>query len=98
MPTTKSYHSYLIESLKNPTEAAAYLNAALEEGDTELLLLAIKNVAEANSSTTNFSQTAQLNQNNLSQMLSHTELHKLGTLLDALGLKLTIAVKETKSV
>lgn len=86
MPTTKSYYSYLIESLKDPTEAAAYLNATLEEGDTELLLLAIKNVAEANNSTTN-SHLAQLNK------AESSELHKLGTLLDAMGLKLTIAVK-----
>jgi DNA-binding phage protein len=87
MPTTKSYHSYLIESLKDPTEAAAYLNATLEERDTELLLLAIKNVAEANSSTTSFSQTAQLNK------AESSELHRLGTLLDTLGLKLIIALK-----
>lgn len=47
------YHTELIESLKDHAHAVAYLNAALEEnlkGDAEsqkLLLMALKNVAEA---------------------------------------------------
>ena len=36
MSKTKSYHSFLIESLKDPNEAVAYLNAALEEQDPQL--------------------------------------------------------------
>ena len=47
MSTYKSYHSYLIESLKDPLEAAAYLDAVLEDGDFDHILLALKNVAEA---------------------------------------------------
>ncbi len=47
MPTHKPYHSYLIESLKDPAEAAAYLDAVLEDNDFEHFLLALKNVAEA---------------------------------------------------
>jgi hypothetical protein len=31
MPTYKSYHSYLIESLKDPLEAAAYLACIIHE-------------------------------------------------------------------
>jgi DNA-binding phage protein len=46
MPTHKSYHSYLIESLKDPAEAA-YLDAVLEDSDLEHILLALKNVEEA---------------------------------------------------
>ncbi|HXG17968.1 MAG TPA: hypothetical protein VNN62_02685 [Methylomirabilota bacterium] len=46
----KSYQATLMESLKDPEEAAAYLNAALEEHTEdaeELFLLALRNVAEA---------------------------------------------------
>ncbi len=32
---------------RTPCEAAAYLNAAIEEGDREFFLLALRNVAEA---------------------------------------------------
>jgi hypothetical protein len=47
MTTHKSYQSYLIESLKDPAEAAAYLDAVLEDGILEHIVLALKNVAEA---------------------------------------------------
>ena len=42
------YRETLIESLKDPAEAIAYLRAALEEDDMpEVFLLALRNVAEA---------------------------------------------------
>jgi len=41
------YQSYLIESLKNPEEAAGYLNAALEGKDISVFLLALQNVIQA---------------------------------------------------
>lgn len=44
-----NYQDYLIESLKNPEEAAGYLNAALEGGDIEVFLLALRNVILAQS-------------------------------------------------
>ncbi|MEW6237978.1 MAG: hypothetical protein AB1656_21525 [Candidatus Omnitrophota bacterium] len=47
IPPFVDYHSLLIEDLRNPQEAAAYLNAALEDGHIELLMMAIQNVAEA---------------------------------------------------
>jgi hypothetical protein len=52
MARSKNYHDELIKSLKDHDEAIAYLNAALEEslkGDEEsqeLLLIALRNVAE----------------------------------------------------
>jgi DNA-binding phage protein len=51
MPTHKPYHSYLIESLKDPAEASAYLDAVLEDGDLQHILLALKNVIEAHRSS-----------------------------------------------
>ena len=47
---TVSYHEGLLESLKDPEEAIAYLNAALEDGDQEVILLAWRDVLEANPS------------------------------------------------
>ncbi len=94
-------NTFAIESLKDPNEAAAYLNAALEKGDSQLFLVAIRNVATAYGGITTLLEKAKLNQENLYQMLSQAEnqkLHDLSTLLDTLGLKLTIAVKEPESV
>ncbi|MEW6238100.1 MAG: hypothetical protein AB1656_22150 [Candidatus Omnitrophota bacterium] len=45
---SEPYQPHLLEALRDPCEAAEYLNAVLEEGDVNLLLLALKNVAEAN--------------------------------------------------
>ena len=47
MPKTKNYQEELIEDLKDPSEAANYLNAALEDADPEVFLLALRDVAEA---------------------------------------------------
>lgn len=47
MSTSRSYHSYLIESLKDPQEAAAYLDAVLDDGSFEEVRSALTNVAEA---------------------------------------------------
>lgn len=47
MPKNVSYHTYLIESLKDPKEASAYFKAVLEEGDVEIIQKAINNLIEA---------------------------------------------------
>jgi hypothetical protein len=44
---TKSYQESLRERLRDPNKVMAYLNAALEEEDKELFLLALRNVADA---------------------------------------------------
>ncbi len=47
MTKTTEYQKDLIEALKDPSEAAAYMNAAIEEGDHEIFRLAANNVAES---------------------------------------------------
>ena len=96
MPTHKSYHCYLIESLKNPTEAAAYLDAVLEDSDLEHIVLALKNVAEARGSLVELSTQIGSNWENFHQLLAQRELPELLTiteLLNELGLKLSVTVK-----
>jgi DNA-binding phage protein len=44
---TKSYRDSLLESLKDQAEAAAYLDAALEDEGSRIFLLALRDVAEA---------------------------------------------------
>ena len=88
-----TYQEDLIESLKDPREAAAYLNAAIEDGDRALFLLALRNVAEAHGGMSAVSQKAQLNRESLYRMLSkkgNPEIKSIFTLLESMGLKLTI--------
>jgi DNA-binding phage protein len=97
MPTYKSYHSYLIESLKDPLEAAAYLDAVIEDGDFEHILLALKNVAEAQQDITNNSKNNKLNLDLNSQLFPNqqpSELMTIAKLLNQLGLKLSVTVQE----
>ena len=96
MPTYKSYHSYLIESLKDPLEAAAYLDAVIEDGDFEHILLALKNVAEAQQDITNNSKNNKLNLDLNPQLLLNqqpSELMTIAKLLNQLGLKLSVTVQ-----
>ena len=47
MEKETNYEKDLLERLKNPEFAAAYLNEILEDNDTDLLLLALRRVAKA---------------------------------------------------
>ena len=100
MPTHKSYHSYLIESLKDPVEAAAYLDAVLEDGDLEHILLALKNVAEARKSLINAITEPDTDWENCYQLLVQGEtlgLPAIAALLSQLGLKLSVTVKQEQA-
>ncbi len=76
-----SYQDNLIDALRDPLEAAAYLNAALEEDSTELFLLALRNVAQARGILS-------------FEIDEHPHLSNLAALLDNLGLKLAVEVRE----
>ena len=100
MPIYKSYHSYLIESLKDPAEAAAYLGAVLEEGEPEHILLALKNVAEARKSLIDASNETDSHWEKSYQLLTQEEvpgLLAIASLLNELGLKLSVTVKEQQT-
>lgn len=92
-----SYHEHLIESLKDPVEAVEYLRAALAESDMpELFLMALRNVSEARGVRW-LAKAANLNRESLYRMLSkkgNPELSSLYSILDALGLKLSVELKK----
>ena len=93
MNKSKAYQPDLIESLRNAGEAEAYLNAALEKGDPELFLLALRNVAEAQGGVAQFAEKAKLNHESLHKILSergNPELKSLDALLHALGFRLAV--------
>ncbi|MDI6794233.1 MAG: transcriptional regulator [bacterium] len=92
-----NYRAGLMEDLRNPVEAAAYLNAALEDGSQEVFLVALRDVAEARG-ISDLSQPSSLNQENICRMLSeedNSQLSSLSVLLENMGLKLAVEVNET---
>lgn len=89
----KNYQTELIESLKDPREAAEYLNSALEENEPQVFLLALRNVTEAHGGMNKLSKATKLNRENLYRMLSkkgNPGLYSLNSLLEVLGLKLAV--------
>ena len=92
---TKSYRESLLHDLHDPAEAAAYLTAALAEGDSATFLLALRDVAEARGMR-QLAQEAQLNRESLYRMLSaqgNPQLDSLTAILDTLDLRLAVTRK-----
>jgi probable addiction module antidote protein len=88
------------EALMDSRKAVAYLNAAMEEGDRELFLLALRNVAEAHGGMAAVSEKAKLNRESLYRMLSrkgNPEIKSIPSLLNSMGLKLTVEPKSRRS-
>jgi probable addiction module antidote protein len=91
-----AYQKYLVESLKDSKEAAAYLDAALEDSDPQLLLLALRNLAEAKGGMAKVARAAKLNRVTLYRTLSrrgNPTIDSLSKLLDAFNLRLAIHTK-----
>ncbi len=91
MPTSRSYESYLIESLQDPEEAAAYLASVLEDGNEEEVLLALQDVVEARLATGN------VEREKIQQILSsptHLDMMTLLKIVSELGFKLSVIPRE----
>lgn len=89
------YAAGLKEALADPGEAAAYLNAALEDGSQDVFLLALRDVASARG-VSNLARATSLNRENMYRILSkhgNPQLSSLTALLDSLGLRLAVEPK-----
>ncbi len=94
------YHDWLVESLKDPKEAAAYLEAAIEEGDQAGIMRALRNVAEALGGIAYIARAAKLNREALYRTLSeggNPELRSLTAILRAAGLRLSVTPIEKRA-
>ncbi len=94
---TGNYEEWLIHSLENKKEAAAYLQVALEEyqkdGDLEAFLLALRHVAEAQGGIGKLAKKTHLNRESLYKTLSskgNPKLQTIGLLLKGLGFEFFI--------
>lgn len=100
VPTSRSYHEYLISSLKKPESAASYIEVMLEleEGkpEHELLRAGLKDVVNAYLQMNKLSAEAQLLYEKLDRSLSESggeEIYTLVALLDALGFQVGVDSK-----
>ena len=101
MEPSRSYHDDLIEDLKDPLEACAYLNVALEEGDRRHFLIALLNVAEAQGGLLKLARDAKMNRGHLYRLLSkggNPEIESLHQILRAFGLDLAIVPAKSRKL
>ena len=87
-----AYEEVLLEDLKDPAEAAAYLQAALEDEDPAVFLLALRQVAQAQGMA-NVARKAHVGRESLYKTLSENgnpELRTINRLLHAMGLRLSV--------
>lgn len=91
-PRNVSYQGYLTESLKDPEEAAAYVEAVLELDDPAALLVALRQVAKAHGMA-EVARRADVGEKSLFRALSENGNPTISTLhkvLHAVGLRLTV--------
>lgn len=101
MKALRKYQESLIQDLKDPEEAAGYLNAVLEDGDYRLFLVALRNVTEAHGGMLALSKKAKLSRPNLYRMLSKTgrpEIQSIHKILKSFGLSLSIEPEKGKDL
>lgn len=93
----RTFKEALHEDLKNPLEAKAYLEVALEnyeeDKDVEAFLMALRDVTEAQGGISKLAERTHLNRQNLYRALSNRgnpKLETIGMILHGLGFKLAI--------
>ncbi len=91
-PRDASFDDYLTEALKDPAEAAAYMEAVMELDDPATLLVALRQVAKAHGMA-EVARRADVGDKTLFKALSEngnptlTTVHKV---LHAVGLRLSV--------
>ena len=87
------YEPWLIERLRDPAHAAAYLEAAIEGGDQGAIMVALRQVAQAQGGIAQVARKAKLTREATYKMLSkggNPELRSLSALLRATGLRIAV--------
>jgi probable addiction module antidote protein len=90
----RDFQELVLENLKNASEATAYLQAALDDEDERVFLLALRDVLEARGgSIAELAEETHLNRQNLYRMLStkgNPRFNSLKTVLNAIGFEMSI--------
>lgn len=99
-PPSVPHKPLLLDWLQDPRNAAAYLEAAFEEGDVEGLMQAMRNVAEARGGIARVANKTGLSRETLYRTLSergNPQLHTLAVILGATGLRLSVKPVESRA-
>jgi probable addiction module antidote protein len=86
----KNYQDELLKELKDPQEAAEYLNACFQDSE-EVFLQGLRNVIKARGGIARVANLTELNRENLYRSLSrkgNPKFSNLTTILEAVGITL----------
>ena len=100
LPPSLPYESWLINRLKDPKEAAAYVDAVIEGGDSGALMVALRQVAQAQGGVARIARRAKLTREATYRILSkngNPELRSFRALLKATGLRLAVMPIEKRA-
>ena len=100
MKAAVDHYEELIKILKDPEEASAYLNAALEAGDKKAFLMALRNVLEAQGGMTKISGHTKIHRVSLYKMLSsngNPAFESILRLLQTAGIRFQVVPKSRLS-
>lgn len=98
VPASVPHRPKLLEWLKDPRNAAAYVEAVLDEGDPEGLMQALRSVAEARGGVARIAEESGLNREALYRTLSrrgNPQLKSLTAILAATGLRLAVTASHS---
>ena len=90
---SSSYKEYLINKLKDPKERAGYINAALEDGDPDILLACLNDCAKAMGGKTWLAHEAHLSRQAITAIVSkngNPKYRNLTRLLAPMGLRFKV--------
>ena len=93
MKTRVNYYDDLTRDLKNSRAALAYLNAALEDRDTRVFLLALRDVAQAWGGMTKLSRLSKRPRISLYKILSkrgNPKIQSLDNILRVMNFRLAV--------
>lgn len=99
-PASAPHRPHLLAWLKDAENAAAYVEAAIEEGDPAGILQALRNVAEARGGIARIAEKTGLNREALYRTLSkrgNPQLKSLTAILEATGLRLSVTPAQRKA-
>ena len=95
MTKTRSYKNDLLKALTDPVEAKEYLNTALEDENPEVFLLALRDVVEANSTTSELERVSDRDRDlDKISTKENPQLNSVRSILNQIGFKLAIEVNQ----
>lgn len=96
MKASVPYRPFLLERLRDRSFAALYLDSVLEDGNMELFLLALRDVADSQGGMKKLADSTKIGRETLYKMLSsggNPGIFNLQIILNTLGFKLTVQEK-----